>query len=116
MKKVFEYMGIQYKKCLDDSRYPCVCKETEGDNAYCIHIDNGGTWDNCEQGFSPSKDGNLMVLAINSMRDKGDWSKFIAFCYKRNTLGNDFMSWLFGDPTKFFELFEEVLDKKIIGG
>ena len=57
------------------------------------------------------KDGNLMVLAIDSMRDKGDWSKFIAFCYKRNTLGNDFMSWLFGDPTKFFELMEEWLEK-----
>lgn len=120
MKKVFEYMGIQYKKCLDDSRYPCVCKETEGDNAYCIHIDNGGTWDNCEQGFSPSKDGNLMVLAINSMREKGDWKKFFRYIQKQfiKTHGNkiaknDTISfWLFGNPAKFFELMEEWMNEK----
>ena len=110
MKKVYEYMGIEYKMCLDDSRYPCVCKETEGDNAYCIHIDNGGTWDNCEQGFSPSKDGNLMVLAINSMMDKGDWDTFKVFSGTvfLNSVPEirPFLAWLFGDPAKFFELFE----------
>lgn len=61
------------------------------------------------------KDGNLMVQAINAMQSKGDWSKFIAFCYKRNTLGNDFMSWLFGDPAKFFELMEEAIEGGAIG-
>ena len=115
MKKVYEYMGIQYKMCLDDSRYPCVCKETEGDNAYCIHIDNGGTWDNCEQGFSPSKDGNLMVLAINSMRDKGDWLDFEYWSllqYSKFKTGESHMSWLFGNPAKFFKLMEEWLEKE----
>lgn len=60
-------------------------------------------------------DANDMVQAINAMQSKGDWSKFIAFCYKRNTLGNDFMSWLFGDPQRFFELMEEALKEGVIG-
>jgi hypothetical protein len=94
MKKVYEYMGIEPEdNCESISSIACSdipnCKE-------CT----------LKKNVFPEENGNLMVLAINSMREKGDWSKFIAFCYKRNTLGNDFMSWLFGNPAKFFELFE----------
>lgn len=116
--KVYEYMGIEYKMCLDDSRYPCVCEETKGDNADCIHIDNGGMWNNCEQGFSPAKNGNLMVLAINAMSDRGDYDSFERFIfdawYKTNR-EDRLCVWLFGNPAKFFELMEawrEEVEKK----
>lgn len=65
-------------------------------------------------------DGNDMVLAINKMRENGDWDKFDDVCYGvwiRDTIDRDdecifFTVWLFGDPANFFKLMEEWLKEK----
>lgn len=103
--KVFAYMGIKPNWfCPQEVCIVCVTGEEKKDCINCPKVS-----------IVTELDGNLMVQAINAMQSKGDWSKFIAFCYKRNTLGNDFMSWLFGDPVKFFSLMEEALKEGVIG-
>lgn len=62
------------------------------------------------------KDGNLMVLAINAMRDKGDWIKYVFYVsthYYSNScfFFEDITFSMFGDPAKFFELMEEWIEK-----
>lgn len=60
------------------------------------------------------KDGNLMVLAINKMQEKGDWEKFSCWCYVESKICPSWYweVWLFGDPANFFKLFEEWLNEK----
>lgn len=84
--KVFEYMGINSVPVSYD------------------HINN-----KFNQEYPPI-DGNLIVLAINKMRDKGDWDKFKTFCLDKFgawETTNNIEFWLFGNPANFFKLMEE---------
>ncbi len=61
--------------------------------------------------------GDFMALAINAMRERGDWDSFSYFVYHEKMgikqydkdTRKHFMPLLFGNPQKFFELMEEWL-------
>jgi hypothetical protein len=90
MKKVFEYMGW-------DKIEDCDACDLE----YC----EGSVLDLPECRYRG--DGNDMVLAINAMREKGDWDKFFKFFYNKIALIADVV----GDPENFFKLMEEWIEE-----
>lgn len=64
-------------------------------------------------------DGNLMVQAINTMREnqhEDDFEQYVSKAYLRddNADKENYIVWLFGSPANFFKLMQEALDKGII--
>ena len=69
--------------------------------------------------YYANMDANLMVLAINKMREKGDWKKFLEKSKKEFSKTTPQQAvckyceylfvWLFGNPTNFFNLMSEWL-------
>jgi hypothetical protein len=103
MTTVFEYLKIEgMKDCVSPKNYKCTdikCEE-------------------CRFQREVPRDGNLMVSAINKMRERGDWERFENYAYwtVHDNIDADltFSVWLFGDPANFFKLMQEALDKGII--
>lgn len=71
--------------------------------------------------FPVEWNGNIMVLAINKMREKGDWEDFLVYSdkvYSSLRIWNkklnyepELQAWFFGNPTNFLELMSEWLEE-----
>jgi len=62
--------------------------------------------------YYANKDGNLMVLAINAMQEKGDFKNFVLFAIDDKFHDTaDFIAYLI-NPANFFELMKKWLKEK----
>lgn len=103
-QRVFEYMS-----------WKMVCMGNITD--YCKIEDESLKVSLCNQRceFYHPLDGNDMVLAINKMQEKGDFSDFDYYVFYNKYKGADYCAytaWLFGSPSNFFNLMEEWLGEK----
>jgi hypothetical protein len=113
MTTIFEYMGW----CKHKFDYSGVPK-CEYCGKYMMQVRMG-----LERENHPL-DGNDMVAAINTMRERGDWKAFDDFLFKdtvrrkvevKGIQYHEISADIFGSPETFFCLMQEALDKHIIG-
>jgi hypothetical protein len=95
MKTIFEYLGIEQDRT----------------------ISHNGNVTVIEHKFP---DGNLMVFAINKMRERNHYHIFRSFAntawiYDNNVTAHyHFDLWLFGSPENFFRLMQEAIEKGVL--
>ena len=107
-RRLCEWSGIRL--CADDSRFivPCVTED-------CLHIESGGTYDDCERKYTPDySTWNEVMTLLAKIAEQGEWEAFIAFIWNKCDSTRPIL-WMHGnytDPSHTAGLIAEWLESK----
>jgi hypothetical protein len=109
-RRLCEWSGIRL--CADDSRFivPCVTED-------CLHIESGGTYDDCERKYTPDySTWNEVMTLLAKIAERGEWEAFYQWLYDEKWTAGHFDLYLFAnfaDPSHTAGLVAEWLGSRI---